>query len=158
MKEHISKPLTSTADEIWMAENIDLLQEIGVLLKKLLGATCLPLHTIFKKLDLALTYSRKNSWNLFKQYLTVSKGTITSGTSPPTLYTLSIGSEIGFQSQGLLLRCITLSLQSSITRSRQNAPPMGTAHGSCRSSSGEIALFGQTKRTSYHQTTSTWRH
>ena len=85
-----SKPSTSTADEIWTAENIDLLQETGMLLKKLLGATRLPLHAILKKLDLALTYSRENSWNLFKQYIKEAKGTVTSGKSPPAPYAASV--------------------------------------------------------------------
>ncbi|TEB24140.1 hypothetical protein FA13DRAFT_1797503 [Coprinellus micaceus] len=68
-------PSTSTAEETWTAENIDLLQEVGTLLKKLLSVTRLPLHAILKKLNLSLIYSRENSWNIFKQYVKEGKGT-----------------------------------------------------------------------------------
>ena len=67
---------TSRAEEVWTAENIDLLNEAGTLLKKLLCMTRLPLHIILKKPDLWLTYSREeNSYNLFKQYLKEAKET-----------------------------------------------------------------------------------
>ncbi|TEB22370.1 hypothetical protein FA13DRAFT_1716095 [Coprinellus micaceus] len=79
-REYVNaNPSTSRAEEIWMAENIDLLQEVSTLLKKLLGVMRLPLHTILKKLDLVLTYSRENSWNIFKQYIKEAKGAAGSG-------------------------------------------------------------------------------
>lgn len=63
----------SRAEEIWTAENVDLLEQTGQLLHDLIDRTGLPLHTILKKLDLALTMSRQdNCYSLFKTYLKVT--------------------------------------------------------------------------------------
>ena len=77
-KEVIVEASTSTTEEVWTAQNIDELQKAGRYLNRLMDTTGLPLHRILKKLDLAVIYSRENSYNLFKRFIKETEGLVAS--------------------------------------------------------------------------------
>ncbi|KAJ3514163.1 hypothetical protein NMY22_g14834 [Coprinellus aureogranulatus] len=86
----------SRAEEIWTAENIELLSEVSTGFHTLIDRTGLPARSLLKKMDLVITFSRENAWNTFLTYLSTTH----SWASPSPLNPFTTRSTTAVSSKG----------------------------------------------------------